>query len=113
MASLVGHIHRVRGRTAVPKAIFAGSVATGIADNRRSPSALPFRCDFPRNENQSRRARGESGRAVRRRPARGVALSRLLPNITAGASEESQQINLAAFGLSLPGFPKIVSAPSA
>jgi len=40
--------------------------------------------------------------------ARKLALSRLLPNVTGSVSEESQQINLAAFGLSLPGFPKIV-----
>jgi outer membrane protein TolC len=40
--------------------------------------------------------------------ARKQALSRLLPNINGSVTEESQQINLAAFGLNVPGFPKIV-----
>ncbi|MCU1327822.1 MAG: outer rane efflux protein [Bryobacterales bacterium] len=37
-----------------------------------------------------------------------IELSRLLPNIDANVRESSQQNNLAAFGLSLPGFPQIV-----
>jgi len=35
-------------------------------------------------------------------------LSTLLPNISAGATQNSNQIDLVAFGLSLPGFPTIV-----
>lgn len=49
---------------------------------------------------------GEAQRIAR--GERIVALSRLLPNISAKVTESSQQINLAAFGLSVPGFPQIV-----
>ena len=35
-------------------------------------------------------------------------LSTLLPQISAGATQNSEQVDLAAFGLSLPGIPKIV-----
>jgi outer membrane protein TolC len=44
-----------------------------------------------------------TARAERRR-----ALSTLLPNFSVGATQTSQQLDLAAFGLSVPGFPKIV-----
>jgi outer membrane protein TolC len=40
--------------------------------------------------------------------ARLRALSELLPKVSAGASETIQQINLATFGLAVPGFPTIV-----
>jgi outer membrane protein TolC len=36
------------------------------------------------------------------------ALSALLPTVTGGISETSQQINLAAFGFNFPGVPKII-----
>ncbi len=35
-------------------------------------------------------------------------LSTLLPNISVAATQDSQQTDLVAFGLSLPGFPKVV-----
>ncbi|HWE51592.1 MAG TPA: TolC family protein [Bryobacteraceae bacterium] len=44
-----------------------------------------------------------SARAERRR-----SLSALLPNLSVGATQTSQQIDLAAFGFSAPGFPRIV-----
>jgi len=44
-----------------------------------------------------------SARADRRR-----SLSALLPNLTAGATQTSQQLDLVAFGLNVPGFPAIV-----
>ena len=40
--------------------------------------------------------------------ARLKALADLLPNLNAHAADEIQQINLATFGLSIPGFPTIV-----
>ena len=40
--------------------------------------------------------------------ARLQALANLLPNLNAHAADEIQQINLATFGLSIPGFPPIV-----
>ncbi|HVZ18779.1 MAG TPA: TolC family protein [Terriglobales bacterium] len=40
--------------------------------------------------------------------ARLQALSNLLPNLNAQASDTIQQINLATFGLTIPGFPNIV-----
>jgi outer membrane protein TolC len=42
------------------------------------------------------------------RGARLKALADLLPNISARASDTLQQVNLATFGLSVPGFPSIV-----
>jgi outer membrane protein TolC len=44
----------------------------------------------------------DTARAERRR-----ALSTLLPNVSAAAVQTSQQIDLAAFGFNVPGFPKI------
>jgi outer membrane protein TolC len=49
---------------------------------------------------------GEAQRLARGQ--RIVALSRLLPNINARVQETSQKVNLAAFGLSVPGFPQTV-----
>jgi outer membrane protein TolC len=40
--------------------------------------------------------------------ARLQALANLLPNLNARASDQLQQVNLATFGLSVPGFPTIV-----
>ena len=51
----------------------------------------------------------ESGEDVRTaRGERLVALSRLLPQISAGASETVEQENLAALGLKVPGFPTVI-----
>ena len=49
---------------------------------------------------------GEAQRSARGQ--RLVALSRLLPNINARLQESSQKVNLAAFGLSMPGFPQTI-----
>ena len=51
----------------------------------------------------------ESGQDVRAaRGERLVALSKLLPQVTAGASETVEQENLAALGLKVPGIPTVV-----
>ena len=42
------------------------------------------------------------------RAERRLTLSTLLPNLSVGAIQTSQQIDLAAFGLNVPGVPKIV-----
>jgi outer membrane protein TolC len=51
----------------------------------------------------------ESGQDARiARGQRLLALSNLLPQVSAGVSENVDQINLATFGLKLPGFPTVV-----
>jgi outer membrane protein TolC len=51
----------------------------------------------------------ESGEGTRTaRGERLLALSRLLPDVNAGAGENVQQLSLATFGLKLPGIPNIV-----
>ncbi len=85
---------------------FAGSVATGTATSERVPLSLPDAISRGMKTNLGALIANQDVRTAQ--GERGVALSRLLPNINAGASEQSQQINLAAFGLSVPGFPQIV-----
>jgi len=49
---------------------------------------------------------GENARIARGQ--RLLALSRLLPQVSAGVSEHVEQINLATFGLKLPGVPAVI-----
>jgi outer membrane protein TolC len=85
---------------------FSGSVATGTATPETLPLSLSDAIARGMKTNLGALVANQDVRSAE--AARKQALSRLLPNITGGVSEESQQINLAAFGLSLPGFPKIV-----
>ena len=85
---------------------FTGSVPTGTATQNPIKLSLADAISRGMKTNLGALVANQDVRSAQ--PAHGIALSRLLPNITAGASEESQQINLAAFGLSVPGFPKIV-----
>lgn len=85
---------------------FSGSVPTGQATTARLPLSLSDAISRGMKTNLGALVANQDVRSAQ--AARGVALSRLLPNVTAGVSEESQQIDLAAFGLSLPGFPKVV-----
>src|SRR5947209_7718507 len=82
---------------------FAGSVASGTATSERIPLTLADAIARGMKTNLGALIANQDVRSAQ--AARGVALSRLLPNIAAGMSEESQQINLAAFGLNAPGFP--------
>jgi len=49
---------------------------------------------------------GENARIARAQ--RLLALSKLLPQVSAGVSEHVEQTNLATFGLKLPGVPAVI-----
>src|SRR6185312_8258365 len=85
---------------------FSGSVATGTATP--GPLHLSLADAIARGMKTNLGALIANQDVRSAEAARKLALSRLLPNVAGSVSEESQQINLAAFGLSLPGFPKIV-----
>ena len=85
---------------------YGGSVPTGQAT--ATPLSLSLREAIRRGLLYNlgiltNREIADTAKAERRR-----ALSTLLPNISAGAIQTSQQLDLAAFGLSLPGIPRIV-----
>lgn len=85
---------------------YAGSVATGKAT--AAPLNLPLR-DAVRRGLQynlgilTNRDIADTTRAERRRT-----LSTLLPNVSVGATQTSQQLDLVAFGLNVPGIPGVV-----
>ena len=85
---------------------FSGSVDTGTATPEALHLSLTDAIARGMKTNLGALVANQNVRSAE--AARKLALSRLLPNVTGSVSEESQQINLAAFGLSLPGFPKIV-----
>ena len=86
---------------------FAGSVASGTATSERLPMSLAEAISRGMKTNLGALIANQDVRTAQ--GERGVALSRLLPNLNAGVSEQSQQINLAAFGFgNVPGFPQIV-----
>ncbi len=85
---------------------FSGSVAAGTATPEALHLSLADAIARGMKTNLGALLANQDVRSAE--AARKLALSRLLPNVTGNVSEESQQINLAAFGLSLPGFPKIV-----
>jgi outer membrane protein TolC len=86
---------------------FAGSVASGTATSERLPLSLPDAISRGMKTNLGALVANQDVRSAQ--AARGEALSRLLPNLTAGVYEESQQIDLAAFGFgNVPGFPQVV-----
>jgi outer membrane protein TolC len=84
---------------------YDGSVPTGQAS--ATPLALTLREAIRRGLQYNlgvlvNRDIVDTVRAERRR-----ALSTLLPNVSIAATQTSQQIDLAAFGFNVPGFPKI------
>jgi outer membrane protein TolC len=85
---------------------FSGSVATGDATPESLHLSLSDAIARGMKTNLGALVANQDVRSAE--AARREALSRLLPNVTGAVTEESQQINLAAFGLSLPGFPHIV-----
>ena len=89
-----------------PQISFSGSVATGTVS--ATPLALSLRDAIQRGLRYNlgiltSRDIADTVKAERRRT-----LSTLLPNVYAGATQVSQQIDLAAFGFNLPGVPTIV-----
>lgn len=86
---------------------FAGSVASGTASGTSLPLSLADAIARGMRTNLGALVANQDIRSAQ--GARGEALSRLLPNITAGISETSEQLNLAAFGFGhFPGISEIV-----
>src|SRR6185437_8959800 len=86
---------------------FEGSVATGTVSPNRLPLTLADAISRGMKTNLGALVADQNVRSAQ--AARGEALSRLLPSVTAGVSEESQQINLAAFGFPhFAGIPQII-----
>ena len=89
-----------------PQVSYSGSVATGQAS--ATPLDLPLREAIRRGLQYNLGVLGnrdilDAVKAERRRT-----LSALLPNVSVGATQTSQQLDLVAFGLSVPGFPAVV-----
>jgi outer membrane protein TolC len=89
-----------------PQISFSGSVAAGQAS--ATPLDLTLREAIRRGLLYnlgvlSNRDIVDTVKAERRRT-----LSALLPNLSAGATQTSQQTDLVAFGLNVPGFPQVV-----
>src|ERR1700722_18245762 len=89
-----------------PQISFSGSVAAGQAS--ATPLDLTLRDAIRRGLLYnlgvlSNRDIVDTVKAERRRT-----LSALLPNLSAGATQTSQQTDLVAFGLNVPGFPQVV-----
>ena len=85
---------------------YGGSVATGQAS--ATPLNLSLRDAIRRGLQYNlgiltNRDIVDTARAERQRT-----LSTLLPNLSAGATQTSQQLDLVAFGFSFPGFPAVV-----
>ncbi len=85
---------------------FSGSVPTGQLS--ATPLELSLRDAIQRGLRYNlgiltSRDNADTARAERLRT-----LSTLLPNLSAGATQTSQQLDLVAFGLNVPGFPAVV-----
>jgi outer membrane protein TolC len=86
---------------------FSGSTASGTATADRLQLSLAEAISRGMKTNLGALVANQDVRSAQ--GARGEALSKLLPNITAGVSETSEQINLAAFGFGhFPGVAEIV-----
>jgi len=85
---------------------FSGSVPSGQASEK--PLSLSLRDAIQRGLKYNLGVLTNQDAVDLASAERRRTLSTLLPNISAGATQTSQQIDLVAFGLSLPGFPTIV-----
>jgi outer membrane protein TolC len=88
-----------------PQISFSGSVATGTVS--ATPLALSLRDAIQRGLRYNLGILTSHDIADTAKAERRKTLSTLLPNVTVGATQTSQQIDLAAFGFNLPGIPKI------
>jgi outer membrane protein TolC len=83
-----------------------------VAPSQSSPSAVPLSLTLEdaiaRGLRENINARLQEADVTSARGERWVALKDLLPTASARVSLTRQEINLAAFGFSLPGFPNIV-----
>ena len=92
---------------ALAQDIFEGSVASGTATGTTIPLSLADAIARGMKTNLGALVANQDIRTAQ--GARGLAMSRLLPTLTAGVSETSEQINLAAFGFkNFPGIAEIV-----
>ena len=92
---------------AVAQDRFEGSVATGNATTTPIPLSLADAITRGMKTNLGALVANQDIRTAQ--SARGLAMSRLLPTLTAGVTETSEQINLAAFGFkNFPGIAEIV-----
>jgi outer membrane protein TolC len=85
---------------------FSGGVPSGTASPDTLPLSLSETIARALEHNLGVLTAGNAMTAAQ--GARWRALSGLLPNVNGGVSETRQKINLAAFGLTLPGIPSIV-----
>jgi outer membrane protein TolC len=98
------------GATQIPlpsgQSPFSGSVAQG----KITPEALPltFQDAIDLGLKNNLGVLIQSYSTIAARGQKWKELSALLPNVTAGVSENAAQQNLAALGLNLPGFPTII-----
>ena len=83
-----------------------GSVPSGPASNEVLSLTLRDAITRALRYNLATIESGENARIARGQ--RLLALSKLLPQVSAGASEHVEQINLATFGLKVPGIPTVV-----
>jgi outer membrane protein TolC len=83
-----------------------GSVPSGTATNEVLHLTLPDAITRALRYNLATIESGENTRIARGQ--RLLALSKLLPQVSAGVSEHVEQVNLATFGLKLPGVPRVV-----
>lgn len=85
---------------------FEGSVSSGPTTAEELPLSLQSAIERGLKNNLGALLSQQNIDAVK--GVRDVVRSELLPNLNAHVTESAQQINLAAFGLSIPGFPNIV-----
>jgi outer membrane protein TolC len=83
-----------------------GSVPSGAATNELLHLTLRDAITRALRYNLATIESGENARIARGQ--RLLALSKLLPQVSAGVSEHVEQINLATFGLKLPGVPAVI-----
>lgn len=84
----------------------AGSAPSGPASNEALSLTLRDAITRALRYNLATIESGENARIAR--GERLLALSRLLPEVSAGVSENVQQLSLATLGLKLPGIPSIL-----
>ena len=93
-------------QTSTASGELAGSVPSGAATNEVLHLTLRDTITRALRYNLATIESGENARIARGQ--RLMALSRLLPQVNAGFSEHVEQINLATFGLKLPGIPAVI-----
>ena len=85
---------------------FTGSVPQGKATSETLPLSFKDAIDLGLRNNLGLLL--QSDNTVAARGAKWKELSELLPNLTTATSQNAAQANLAAQGLRLPGFPKVI-----